>query len=156
MMRVLIAVVAVVVAGCTSPSAEACRIAQEGPSNAVSASLTADESAGDVSAERTRHDVTLVALTGGNGGSLQLDSEGGRHIIYQTKTITLAVKDAAGTDVVMTSVEEQECAEVVSSNDGVLPAGQLFINLGPSPESDVSLIVLAAADDDDDGDSDSD
>jgi hypothetical protein len=127
-----------------TPEAEACEHAVDGPANAVTASSSDDDGAPDVSAEHTRHDVTLVALPGdeGNGGFVRLESEGGEHIVFLTVDVPLAFAQADGTAIEDELVrDETTCAEVVTSHHVELPVGIVSIGFGPTPETSVSIVI---------------
>lgn len=147
----VVAVVAVAVAcdappeGEESPAAEACEHATEGPANAVEASDAADLTAGDVSAAHTRHDVTLLPLDVGddNGGFVRLDSVGGPTLVFTTFDLPIVASGDDGAPIGLTAADESECAEVVKSFAGELPVGVVFLELGPTPASSVSLVIEA-------------
>jgi hypothetical protein len=150
----------VAASGCTDPrnvaSEEACEHAQEGPFNAVTASTVADASAPNISEEHTSHDVTLVAVTDGNGGFVQLDSEGGPHIFFLTKVVPLSLADGNGGAIAGTSVAESTCPEVVTAVEAELPVGKIFVELGPTTEESVSVVVEPAPHEDDESHDDDD
>lgn len=125
-----------------TPSDEACEHAQSGPAAAATAGSVADSTAGDVTGEHTRHDVTLVAIDGGNGGFVQLDSEGGEHVIFLTADVPLALLDGnAAAIAIAESVAESTCDEVVIAHHAVLPVGKVFLSFGPTAAESVSLVV---------------
>lgn len=126
-----------------SPSAEACEHTQAGPSNAVAAAAVADTTAGDVSAAHTRHDVTLVAGNGGNSGFVRFDSVGGATTIFSSADLAIAATNGNGTSIALSAAGESECTEVVKSFSGDMPVGLVFLRLGPTDATNVSLVVEA-------------
>lgn len=143
----LIVIVAISLAGCPeeaqpTPSDEACEHAKGGPSSAVTAGIAPDSSAGDVTEEHTRHDVTLVAADGGNGGFVQFNSEGGEHVFFLTHDIPIAFQDAAAALLpIEDSSAEKTCDEVVVAHLIDLPVGRIILELGPTAETSVSVLV---------------
>lgn len=154
----LIVLVASSLAGCSeegepTPSDEACEHAQGGPSSAVTAGSAPDSSAGDVTEEHTRHDVTLVAVDGGNGGFVQFNSEGGEHIFFLTRDIPIAFQDAAAALVpIEQSSAEETCDEVVVAHRIDLPVGRIILEFGPTAETSVSVLIEPVAHDEAHGD----
>lgn len=144
---VLVALAVVgVAAGCAeeelTPSDEACEHAQKGPASAATASTVADSTAGDVSAEHTRHDIAFVAVDGGNGGFVQLDAEGGELGFFLTADVPLALFDGNAAPVAIEErLEETTCPEVIVSHHVELPVGKVFLSFGPTTENGVSLLV---------------
>jgi hypothetical protein len=126
-----------------SPVAEACEHTEVGPNNAAAASAVGDTSAGDISAAHTSHDVTLVAVAGGNGGFVRFDSVGGPTLIFVTVDLPVVATDANGAAIALTAADESECTQVVKSFSGDLPVGVVFLELGPTDATEVSIVIEA-------------
>lgn len=134
-------------------SAEACEHAIDGPASSVIASAADDGSAPDISAEHTRHDVTLVARDGGggggggdNGGFVRIESAGGPHVVFLSADIPIAFVDANGTaiDEELQQIEDT-CPEIATAHHVDLPVGIVSFDLGPTTDTEVSIIVERVA-----------
>jgi hypothetical protein len=123
-------------------SAEACEHSVEGPFVGVTA--TADTAgAPDVTADHTRHDVTLIAVDGGNGGFVKYEAAAAAvYRVFLTKDVPLAAQDSAGNPLTFVEpVDETLCPEVVQSHHIQLGVGTAFIEIGPTTESEVGFVI---------------
>ncbi len=128
---------------------EGCEHMKEGPNVGVDAG--ADQAAAvDATAEHTRVDITLAAIEGGNGGFVTYEAEGeGDYVFFLDKDVPLTITDAQGTAL---EIEESGpvdlCTEVVIHHVVELPLGVVNIQIGPTTETTLSMVVEAGGEHD--------
>lgn len=135
-----------------SPEEEACEHAVDGPANAVTAGATFDE-APDVTAEHTRHDVTLLeqavpdATAPLYAGVVRYESEGGLHIVFLTVDAPVKFLTPDGDEVGDAErVSERTCDEVVASAHVELPVGLVAFDIGVTTAETISMVIERAQD----------
>ncbi len=125
-----------------NPDVEGCEHLKEGPSTAVTATLTGTPPA--VDDDHRRYDITLVSGTGGNTGSVSFAAaEATDYIIYTSADVGLLVKNASGATV---EVEESaksssECTEIKGRHVVPMTVGTYTLTFGPSTASSVSIVI---------------
>lgn len=129
------------------PEDEACEHAVDGPANAVTAGATIDE-APDVTAEHTRHDVTLLQQAVPDApvplyaGVVRYESEGGAHVVFLTVDTTVKFLAPDGDELRGAErVSESTCDEVVASVRGELPVGLVAFDIGVTAAETVSMVI---------------
>lgn len=130
------------------PIAEACEHAADGPSRAVTAA--APEAAPAIqSYAHARVDITLLAETDGNGGSVAFNvAEAGDYIFFLTADVPLAFGDDAGGIAIEATAAVDACAEVAVSHTVELDPGIVTLTFGPTEATEVGLIFEAGGDHD--------
>jgi len=123
------------------PAEEACEHMEEGPSAAHTATLVAPYP--DVSAEHTRHDVTLVDDGGQNGGAVVVEiEEAGDYIVFLDKDMPVAFLDASGNALTIEHDEPVDLCDAVARQKHVeFAVGSVEIRFGPTTETNVRLVV---------------
>ena len=123
---------------------EGCEHLIEGPSTAVTASMTADE-APDVSAEHNRHDITLPGDGAGtHGGAVSYAAaEAGDHVIFLGQDVPVALEDGDGAaiDIEDSATGSSECGEIRGRHVVELAVGTTFITFGPTAETLVQVVI---------------
>lgn len=130
-----------------SPEEEACEHAINGPANAVTAGETFDE-APDVTAEHTRHDVTLLeqavpdATAPLYAGLVRYESEGGVHIVFLSVDTLVRFLAPDGDEIRGAErFSESTCDEVVASARAELPVGLVAFDIDVTTSETISLVV---------------
>jgi len=133
-------------AGCPGPQAheddELCEHLQEGPAESVTATATGEGPL--VAADHTRYDVTLVAVAGGNGGSVGFAAdEAGDFVIALDGAVPLVLTDSSGATVAAetTATSSEACTEIRGRYVVELSVGTYQLTFGPSSVSQVGLVV---------------
>lgn len=123
------------------PIEEACEHMEEGPSAAHTATLAAPYP--DVSAEHTRHDVTLVDDGGQNGGAVTFEvDEDGEHLVFLDKDIPVAFRDVGGEAFdVLLSEPVDACDSVAIQKHVTFEVGTVELRFGPTTESTVRIVI---------------
>lgn len=123
------------------PAEEACEHMEEGPTATHTATLNAPFP--DVSAEHTRHDVTLIDDGGQNGGSVALEiPEAGEHLVFLDRDVPVTFLDVGGTPIDVELDEPVDLCDVVARQKHVeFAVGTVEIRFGPTTETFVRLVV---------------
>lgn len=130
------------------PAAEACEHMADGPDIDVTAGGDF-ATAPDVSEPHTRHDVTLIDVVGGKGGSVTYAaSETTDHLLFLDASVPVAFFDGTSTPIVIEDTSEDICAGIPVSHTVELPIGTVEIRFGPTTEESVSIVIEAGAHDD--------
>jgi hypothetical protein len=126
---------------------ELCEHLQDGPPKAITATPTAT-GAPDGTADHTRIDVTLVALTAMNGGTVTYAaSAAGDYAIALSKNVPLVIKKASDGSAVAfeeSSGQSTSCPELAAMHRFELAIGTYTLELGPTAETSVSFVVEEA------------
>lgn len=122
----------------------ACEHMIEGPASAHDATTSAPFP--DVTAEHTRHDVALVDVAGGKGGSVAYEAASETdYAVFLSVDIPIAFYDSSGAELaVEESAAVDACDEVAVQKTVELPVGTVELRLGPTTETSVSLVIEAA------------
>jgi hypothetical protein len=137
-------------AGCgesNEADVEGCEHLQEGPSVAVSASASAS-GAPAVSNDHKRYDITLPAGSGGNVGSVSFAAaEATDYVFFLGSNVTLKVTNTSGQEVTFeeSATKSDECTDIKGRHVAPLQVGTYTLNLGPTSESSVSLVIEETA-----------
>lgn len=126
--------------------ADACSHFQTGPF--VAAAATADATGAPVlTPEHQIANVTLVGVTGGQGGVLALTvAEAGDHLLALSKDVSFVVKDASGAVVAPEEeLTEEACDAVAGAFVIELAVGSYTIELGPTTEATLDLYIVGFA-----------
>lgn len=125
--------------------AEACEHFADGPFNDVTAS--ADTAAApDVGAEHTAHRITLVDDGGQSGGFVRFEAgEATDFVFFLDGDVPLAITDGSGAAVALEeSCDPAACSDACAAIAGrhVVPlaVGTYFLELGPTPATEVALV----------------
>lgn len=117
----------------------------------ASTAITAAESLTDALptvSDHTHYTITLAAVQGGNGGYVELASEGGELVVVLDRDIAIDVRDPSGSGVAieqtMTAPEACSAAQVAYVLD--LSVGSHTIGFAPGQQSTVQLVIVATAD----------
>jgi hypothetical protein len=122
---------------------EGCEHLQEGPEVAVTATATA-AGAPSVDDDHMRYDITLVAISGGQGGVVKFAAAAaGTHVIFLGADVPLFITDAAGAPVAITesSSSSEACADIKGKHVVDLEVGTYNLTLGPTASTSVSMVV---------------
>lgn len=140
-------------AGCGAPEAhnpdvEACEHLREGPAAALTA---ATMNPPPVSNDHKRYAIALVEVTGGKGGSVTFAAaEETDFIFVLNKAVPVAFKDGSGAAVTPESTETSStrCAEIKAKHTVPLKVGTYTLDLGPTTEIEVGVVIEEAAHED--------
>jgi hypothetical protein len=131
---------------------EGCEHLIEGPSTAVTASMTTDE-APDVSTEHNRHDITLVddGADGNTGVVSYAAGEAGDYVVFLGQDVAIAIEDSDGAavDIEESATGSPECGEIRGRHVVELAVGTTFITFGPTAETLVQVVIEHDGDHDD-------
>jgi hypothetical protein len=142
---------AALLAGCGSGTAApgvdegGCEHLQQGPAVAVTATAT-DAGAPAVAADHQRYDVTLAAVTGGNGGVVTFAADAGDHVFFFSESVEVTFATVAGA--VVTPEEDATssavCTEIRRRYVVPLEVGTYALTFTPSAATAVSVVVEEA------------
>jgi hypothetical protein len=144
-MRYILLSAALLLSACPpaeNPNTEGCEHITAGPARAVTAVATGDGPM--IDDDHYRYDVTLVPVTGGNGGRIRFAaSEAGHYLFFLDKGVPFSVEDSSGGAV---AIEESltsiaECTEVRARHAVPLPVGTSHAIFGPTSETTVRVVV---------------
>jgi hypothetical protein len=150
-----LALIAALVAGCgddngeetSGLNAEACEHMQGGPPVAVTATPTA-AGAPAIANDHQRYDVTLVPVTGGNGGAVTFAAaEATDYVFFLDAAVPLTIRDPSGATVTPEETVQgiAECTEVKSRILVPLTVGTHTLQLGPATGTIVRIVAEEAA-----------
>jgi hypothetical protein len=125
---------------------EGCEHLREGPAVALTATATAD-TAPAVAADHQRYDVTLIAVTGGQGGFVRYAaSAAGDYVFFLGADVPARFVDAAGAAVTPeeSASSSTACAEIKGRHLVPLEVGTYGIDLGPTTQTSVGIVVEEA------------
>jgi hypothetical protein len=91
-----------------------------------------------------RYDVTLTAITGGNGGFVSFASaEAVHYAFFLDAPVAFAVQDGSGATVPIeeSATSSPECSDIRGRHVVDLGVGTFFLSLGPATESEVSIVI---------------
>lgn len=128
------------------PEADACEHMIEGPGQAATAVADMTADAPDVGEHHTRFDVALVADTGGmySGYVDLVVEEAGISDVFTDSAVAMRVWNASGSEVMAHHAQSTitECTEVSQGIGYQLGVGTYSLQLGPTTEQTVSLVVV--------------
>ena len=131
-----------------SPDAEACEHLEQGPAQPIAAGSAADDSAPAVADDHRRYDITLADISGQNGGFVAFaSSEAADWLFLFDRDVPVTFRDAAGAAIAPeeTSASSADCPLVRGRHLVPLEVGTVYLELGPSTETSVSLVIEEAA-----------
>jgi hypothetical protein len=131
------------------PDEEACEHLADGPATAVTASDTT-ALAPQVSNDHRRYDVTLIEVTGGNGGFVSFNAaEAADYVVFFDANVPLAVTDSSGGEVEIedSATSSETCAEIAGRHVIPFTVGTHYLELGPSPLDAVGIVIEELGDD---------
>ncbi|MNR83034.1 hypothetical protein D3C72_138050 [compost metagenome] len=131
---------------------EACEHLNNGPSVAVTASLSA-QGAPQVSEGHKRYDITLIADNAQYSGKVLYNSkEEADYVFFFDQDVKLSVRDAedAVVEIEATASFSSACGTVKARYELPLSVGLYTLHLGPTAASTVSLVVEESAHEDHD------
>lgn len=132
------------------PVAEACEHMQDGPAMSVTAIADMAGDAPDVGEHHIRWDIALVDRGGGAadlGGYVDLVvDEASESLLFLGADVAIALWDATGTEVAAeaSNADITACAEVAVSHTFDLEVGTYLLEIGPTSETEVQLVVEQA------------
>lgn len=129
------------------PEAEACEHLQEGPSSSHTAGTDFD-GAPDISEPHLRHDVSLIEIVDGNGGSVAYAAgEAGELYVFLSADIPLAVYDSSGSPIAIAASEQgsELCDEVAARHLVGVEVGTYELRFGPTEATEVSVVIEPAS-----------
>ena len=93
------------------------------------------------------YDVALVALASQNGGDLSFEVSAGRHLVFVSDDIPVALVDGAGDVLPIDNTENpfEHCEQVAAEYRYVLEAGEATVRFGPTPAESVRLLLAEDA-----------
>ncbi|MDB5099568.1 MAG: hypothetical protein JWM80_3989 [Cyanobacteria bacterium RYN_339] len=123
---------------------EGCEHLQKGPAVALSGGATADATAPEFKLDHKRYD---VALTGGKGFIKYQSAEAKEYVFFTSPTATVAVTDASGKAVALTSSapSSKACSDIQGRYTAKLGIGVYYLGLSTTA-SKVSVVVEDAND----------
>lgn len=126
------------------PIVEACEHMEDGPNATHLAAQMAPYA--DVTAEHTRHDVTLIDDGGQNGGSVIFESgEAVDYLVFLDRDTPLAFFDASLASLpIEDSVNVTSCDAVAVQKTVEFPVGTVELRFGPTSETTVRLVIEEA------------
>jgi hypothetical protein len=132
-----------------NPAEEACEHMADGPSASHTAALAAPFPS--VSAEHTRHDVTLVDDAGQYRGTVVYEvGEEADYLVFLDRDIPVAFYDASGNAITVEHSEPvEECDDVVVVKHLELAVGTIELRFGPTTETTVRLVIEEGGEDHD-------
>jgi hypothetical protein len=125
-----------------NPDVEGCEHLQEGPSSAVTATLTGTPPA--VDDDHRRYDITLVDGTGGKTGSVSFAAaEATDYIIFTSADVALSVTSSSGAQVAIeeSAKSSSECTEIKGRHVVPMTVGTYTLTFGPTTASSVSIVI---------------
>jgi hypothetical protein len=125
---------------------EACEHLREGPSVSITAAAGLDAAVPAIADDGRRYDVALVDRGGRLGGFVAFTApEASDHVLLLGVDVPIVVTDASGGDV---SFEEgapsDDCPAARGRHVVPLDEGAYWIELGPTDEASVGLVVAAS------------
>lgn len=123
---------------------EACEHLADGPARSLTAVSEGEGPA--LSDDHTRYDVTLTAITGGNGGQVHLAADAAAEYgFYLSAEVPLAITDADGNPVTLEQkpLPEDACSELALWVAADLTVGTWVLRFGPTAQGSVSVVVEA-------------
>ena len=129
-----------------SIDAEGCEHLQEGPAVPVTATAAAT-GAPAISNDHQRYDVTLTDVAGGKGGAVSFAAaEATDYVFFLSAGVPVRFRSAAGAEVAPESsvASSSECAEIKARIVVPLTVGTYTLELGPTPETLVGIVVEEA------------
>src|SRR5688572_777343 len=148
-MRVLPILLTLCLAACggdddtASADAEGCEHLQDGPDVDRTATATAAGAPGVLN-DHMRYDITLVPVTGGNGGVVAFAApEAGGYIFFLDATVPFAISDATGAPVTLedSATSSTACADIKGRHVADLAVGTYNLSFGPTTATAVSLVI---------------
>lgn len=127
---------------------ELCEHLADGPAEAVTAATSGDGPL--IADDHTRYDITLAAVTGGNGGTVRFAAdEAGEFIIALDAAVPLVVTDGSGATVTAedTATSSEACTEIRGRHVFDLEVGTYVLRFGPTAETKVGVVVEHGAHD---------
>jgi hypothetical protein len=121
---------------------EGCEHLQEGPSTAVTATLTGTPPA--VDDDHRRYDITLVDGTGGKTGSVSFAaSEATDYVIFTGTDVPVTVKSSSGATVAIeeSTKSSSECTEIKGRHVVPMTVGTYTLTFGPTTAASVSIVI---------------
>lgn len=125
-----------------SADVEGCEHLQEGPSTAVTATLTGTPPA--VDDDHRRYDITLVDGTGGKTGSVSFAAaEATDYIIFTSADVALTVTNSSGAEVEIeeSAKSSSECTEVKGRHVVPMSVGTYRLTFGPTTAASVNIVI---------------
>jgi hypothetical protein len=125
---------------------EGCEHLKEGPATAVTALASGEGPL--VADDHHRYDVSLVAITGGNGGRVRFASdEQGDFIIFLNQGVPLKVLDSSGAEVAIeaSATSSTACTDIRGRHVVPLGVGTYTLSLGPTTQTSVGIVIEHAA-----------
>lgn len=104
----------------------------------------ATDSAPALQGEHTRNNVTLPASASARAGFLKLEStEQGEWGLFLTKNVPVKITDATGKAVAISGTRTTfaKCQELKAQHTATLKVGVHYLELGPTSESDLAIVV---------------
>ncbi|WP_164016935.1 hypothetical protein [Pyxidicoccus trucidator] len=132
---------------------EGCEHLQEGPSTAVTATLTGTAPA--VDNDHRRYDITLVDGAGGKTGSVSFAAdEATDYVIFTGADVPLTVRDSSGAvvDIEESTKSSSQCTDIKGRHVVPMTVGTHTLTFGPTPTASVSIVIEEAAHEDHDHD----
>lgn len=130
------------------PEADACEHMIEGPAESVTAVADMAADAPDMGEHHIRWEIALVDDgAGAFSGYVDLVvEEEGESILFGSADIPVTVRDASGNEVPLRRADDSitACTEVDASNSYELGVGTYQLELGPTTESAISVVVILA------------
>ena len=127
---------------------EGCEHLQEGPAVPVTATAEAGEATPEVAGDHMRYDVTLLATADGHRGFIAFAAdEATDFVFFLGADVPFAVIDSAGAPVTIESSETSSpvCTDIKGKHTVELGVGTYFLELGPTPETQVGVVVEEAS-----------
>lgn len=129
-----------------NPDVEGCEHLKEGPASAVTAAATAT-GAMAIAADHKRYDVSLVDVTGGKGGVVTFAAAKEEDYIFFLSADVPVKFSAGGMAIAPESMAKSSptCAEIKARYVVPLKVGTTQLDLGPTTQTSVGIVVEAAA-----------
>ncbi len=130
-----------------SVDVEGCEHLQEGPAVAVTATLVGDTTTPAIAGDHKRYDVTLLAAGGQRAGVVSFAAaEATDYVFFFDASVPLEIIDSAGTVVAIeaSTTSSTECTDIKARHVVELAVGTYFLELGPTAETDVGIVVEEA------------
>lgn len=122
---------------------EGCEHLAGGPAAPVTAAALG-QAGPEIKADHKRYDVTLIAGTGGNQGTVRFNNaEETEWSFFLNKDVPFVVRDGSGMSLPMLehATSSTYCTDVKAHNVFLLGVGPATIEFGPTTESSVSVVV---------------